>query len=75
MGLGGVAAGAVAGAALSQVLVKVLTGAFDPPPSALAVPWAYLGAVVAVDVGAISIAAAAAVRAARRPARGALRDL
>ncbi len=28
---------------LACMLVKVLTGVFDPPPDALAVPWAYLG--------------------------------
>ena len=27
-----------------EMLVKVLTGVFDPPPDALAVPWGYLGA-------------------------------
>ena len=26
-----------------EMLVKVLTGVFDPPPDALAVPWGYLG--------------------------------
>ena len=35
----GLAAGALVGAVLSVMLVKVLTGVFDPPPSTLAVPW------------------------------------
>ncbi|MCU1456098.1 MAG: hypothetical protein JWL73_190, partial [Actinomycetia bacterium] len=43
--LGGLAAGALGGWALAQMLVKVLTGVFDPPPAALSVPWAYLAVV------------------------------
>ncbi|MBA3523604.1 MAG: hypothetical protein H0T85_03430 [Geodermatophilaceae bacterium] len=39
----GLATGALAGWVLSRGLVRVLTGVFDPPPSALAVPWLYLG--------------------------------
>jgi len=73
--LGGLTAGGLVGAALSQMLVKVLTGVFDPPPSALAVPWAYLGAVAGVAAVAISAAAATAVRTARRSAVADLRDL
>jgi len=73
--LGGLAAGAVAGAALAQMLVKVLAGVFDPPPAALAVPWVYLVTVAAVAVIAVGVASASAVRAARRPALATIRDL
>ena len=38
----GLAAGAVGRGAVGDA-GKVLTGVFDPPPSALAVPWGYLG--------------------------------
>lgn len=71
----GLAAGAAAGALLSVMLVKVLTGVFDPPPAVLAVPWVYLGAVAAATVAAVAAAALAAVAAARRPPLEALRDL
>lgn len=43
----GVILGAAGGAAITAMLVKVLTGVFDPPPATVAVPWVYLGAVVA----------------------------
>jgi putative ABC transport system permease protein len=38
----GVAAGTISGWAVSSMLVKVLTGVFDPPPDVLTVPWGYL---------------------------------
>ena len=72
---GGLAAGAVGGWALSQMLVKVLTGVFDPPPAALAVPWAYLATVGGVAIAAVVIAAAGAIRATQRPAIAVIRDL
>src|SRR5439155_14534562 len=39
---GGLLLGALSAAALSEMLVKVLTGVFDPPPDSIAVPGAYL---------------------------------
>jgi putative ABC transport system permease protein len=57
------------------MLVKVLTGVFDPPPAALAVPWAYLIGMAAVAVAAAALSAAGAVRATRRPAMTLLRQL
>jgi putative ABC transport system permease protein len=71
----GLAAGGVIGWLLSEMLVKVLTGVFDPPPSVIAVPWVYLGGVVGSTVAAFAVASIAAVRAARRPAISVLRDL
>ena len=49
----GLIMGALVGWALSRMLVQVLNGVFDPPPDALAVPWGYLAATVAVTVAAI----------------------
>jgi putative ABC transport system permease protein len=43
----GTVTGLAAGWALAYLTVKVLTGVFDPPPTSLAVPWAYLAVVVA----------------------------
>ena len=57
------------------MLVKVLTGVFDPPPDVLAVPWGYLLAVGALVVGTVAAAGALALRALRRPPIEELRDL
>jgi putative ABC transport system permease protein len=73
--LGGLLAGSVGAWALSHMLVKVLTGVFDPPPSALSVPWPYLAAVTGVAVVAAAASATGAVRATRRPDMALLRDL
>jgi len=75
LGVLGLAAGAVIGSLLSAMLVKVLTGVFDPPPSVIAVPWLYLSAVGAFTLVAFAAASAGAVRAARRPPISVLREL
>jgi putative ABC transport system permease protein len=72
---GGLVLGSVIAAAMAQLLVKVLTGVFDPPPDALAVPWGYLGALVALTVAAAAAAGSATLRLLRRPAIEELRDL
>ncbi len=65
--LGGIVLGAAIAAALSLMLVKILTGVFDPPPDVLTVPWGYLFAVVAVAGGAVGAAGSLTLRALRRP--------
>ncbi|MEW1841387.1 FtsX-like permease family protein [Nonomuraea angiospora] len=78
VGLVGVAAavlGGLCGWALSRMLVAVLSGVFDPPPDALAVPWAYLSVLAVLGVATLLAAGAATVRAARRPPLTVLRDL
>jgi putative ABC transport system permease protein len=72
---GGLLLGSVAAVLISYLLVKVLTGVFDPPPDTLAVPWGYLGAVVALTLAAVAAAGALTLRALRRPAIEELRDL
>lgn len=72
---GGLILGTVAAVGMSVMLVKVLTGVFDPPPDALSVPWTYLGAVIVLTAGAVGVAGAATLRALRRPAIEELRDL
>jgi len=72
---GGIVLGVLSGWGLSFVLVKILTGVFDPPPQHLFVPWAYLGLIGAVTIGAILLAAGGAIRATRRPAMQIVRDL
>src|SRR6266550_8436999 len=49
--IGGLALGALSGWWIAQVIVKILTGVFDPPPEHLSVPWGYLaGLLLAVGV-------------------------
>jgi putative ABC transport system permease protein len=57
------------------MLVKVLTGVFDPPPSTIAVPWPYLSLTVLAAVAAIAAAALNAARRSSRPAVEELREL
>jgi len=71
----GVLTGALLGWVLAEMLVKVLTGVFDPPPSAIAIPWLYLSAVGVITIGAVAAVSAAAARIAQRPAISVLREL
>lgn len=72
---GGLLLGGALAAGISLLLVKVLTGVFDPPPDTLAVPWAYLAALVALVLAAVGAAGVATLRELRRPAIEELRDL
>ena len=71
----GLIAGAVTGTVLSVMLVKVLSGVFDPPPSTIPIPLLYLGAVAGVAVLGLIVVTAATTRTASRPAVGVLREL
>ncbi|HEY3716198.1 MAG TPA: ABC transporter permease [Jatrophihabitantaceae bacterium] len=73
--VGGLAVGTAIGWVLSDMLVKVLTGVFDPPPSAIAVPWTYLTSVGLIAVAALAAVTALAVRAVSKPAINVLREL
>jgi putative ABC transport system permease protein len=57
----GVTFGVLLGAAMSRVLVAVLTGVFDPPPSSLAIPWGYLTGFGAAVLGSVVLACALVV--------------
>lgn len=72
---GGLILGAVMASGLSIMLVKVLTGVFDPPPDVLSVPWTYLTVVITLILVAVAAAGAITLRALRRPAIEELRDL
>lgn len=67
--------GVVGGGILAQILVKVLTGVFDPAPATLSLPWPYLLAVSALAVGGIALATRLASSRASRDTTAALRDL
>ena len=71
----GLGAGILSAWALSNMLVKVLHGVFDPAPEALAVPWTYLAAVMAITLAATLAAAIAAIRHAHTPHLELLRSL
>jgi putative ABC transport system permease protein len=73
--IGALVLGGAAGWALTQMLVKVLTGVFDPPPAALSVPWAYLALVGGLALTTLLIAGRQAIRAVRKPPITVLRDL
>lgn len=75
VGLGGVGFGLVYGTIAAWLLVKLLTGVFDPPPEALAVPYVYLVATVVLVIGSIATAVRFAKKRSRRNTVEALRDL
>ena len=72
---GGLLLGGVAAVWLTWMLVKLLTGVFDPPPSHAAVPWLYLAEVGAIASLAVAGAGISTLRALRRPPLETLRDL
>jgi putative ABC transport system permease protein len=73
--IGGLVLGAAGASWLTWMLVKLLTGVFDPPPTSPAVPYAYLVALAIVTIAAVSAASAHALGALRRPALEGVRDL
>ncbi|MET8207032.1 hypothetical protein ABZT51_13465 [Streptomyces sp. NPDC005373] len=57
------------------MLVKVLTGVFDPPPASLAIPGSYLALTAVAALLAVLAAALNGNRRPKRPAVEELRDL
>lgn len=53
---GGTVFGLMTGTATAWMLVKLLTGVFDPPPEALVVPWVWLAGFVALVAGSVILA-------------------
>ncbi|MDX6542162.1 MAG: putative transport system permease protein, partial [Gaiellales bacterium] len=72
---GGVVLGGIAAAWLTWMLIKLLTGVFDPPPARASVPWAYLLEVGAIALLAVIAAGVSTLRALQRPPLETLRDL
>jgi putative ABC transport system permease protein len=66
LGIAGLIGGVVLGGELSTMLVKVLTGVFDPPPAAITVPWVYLGGLAALIVGCLVAVTVGTLRLAGR---------
>jgi len=73
--VGGLFSGALIAVAISEMLVQVLTGVFDPPPDFLSVPWGYLAGVVALTLLAVVAAGVTTLRALRRGDPEQLREL
>jgi putative ABC transport system permease protein len=72
--VGGMTFGLISGLLTAWMLVKLLTGVFDPPPEALSIPWLYL-AVVSGLVAASVIAAVLSARPSTGQTAEQLRDL
>ncbi|MBX5198556.1 FtsX-like permease family protein [Rhizobium sp. NZLR10] len=53
---GGMLLGLLAGVLIAYVLVKLLTGVFDPPPETLSLPWGYLAVLVITATSAALLA-------------------
>jgi putative ABC transport system permease protein len=71
----GTVCGLGSGWGLSYLLVKVLTGVFDPPPTTLTFPWLYLSALVVCTAGAVGAVSVVVIERARRQARNLLRAI
>ena len=71
----GLVSGSVAAWALSNMLVSVLQGVFDPAPESLAVPWTYLGITIVIALVATVTASVVAIRTSRTPHLELLRTL
>jgi putative ABC transport system permease protein len=72
---GGILLGTVTGWLLAEVLTKLLTGVFDPPPDHLSVPVGYLTALLSVTLVSGVVAVVTSLRATREPQMDVLRDL
>jgi putative ABC transport system permease protein len=73
--LGGAAIGTLTGFALAWMLVKLLTGVFDPPPEHLTVPWLFLAFLAGVAALSVVIAVIAAFRETGESAVQRMREL
>jgi putative ABC transport system permease protein len=75
MVVAGVLGGAVTGATIAYMLVKVLTGIFDPAPASATVPWGYLALLLGI-VGVVTTTVVSGVgRLVARAGPSQLRDL
>ncbi|MHC2485348.1 ABC transporter permease [Rhizobium leguminosarum] len=69
----GMLLGLTAGMLIAYVLVKLLTGVFDPPPEVLSVPWFYLVTLIVTAAGAALLAATGEAMRSRTHVAGKLR--
>jgi putative ABC transport system permease protein len=57
---------------LAEMLLAMLRHVFDPPPDRLAIPWAYLAALIAAAIAGAAVATAFSISALRRMRLGAI---
>ncbi len=75
VGVAGALGGVALGAFLTQMLIKVLTGVFDPPPAQITVPWGYLAALGVLVLVCLAAVTAGTLRIATRNLLTAIRRL
>ncbi len=73
--VGGSLLGGLVGWGIAQVIVKILTGVFDPPPEHLSAPYGYLIVLGGATALAVILAGVGMLRATHKPAMSILRDL
>jgi putative ABC transport system permease protein len=73
--LGGTLFGSIAGLGLAELLVKMLTHIFDPPPESLVLPWGYLAFLLSALVIATIVAVVSSIVATKRSGVEVLRSL
>jgi putative ABC transport system permease protein len=73
--VGGGVIGTVLGFGVAQMLVKVLTGVFDPPPELLSIPWVYLMLLAGAAIASTAVAIIGAQDASSRVGVEILRDI
>jgi putative ABC transport system permease protein len=73
-GVGG-AIGLAGGFGMAWILIKLLTGVFDPPPDQLSTPWLNVAGLVLAAFVSITVAVIGALRDTRIPAVQRLREL
>jgi len=75
MVVAGIVGGAAIGTTIAYLLVKVLTGIFDPAPASATIPWGYLTFLVALVAGVTVLVVAGVGRLVARAGPSELRDL
>lgn len=73
--LGGILFGVLSGTVTAWMLIKLLSGVFDPPPESMSVPWFYLGFVHVMVILSVAIAVTVTAAVSRTETEKALRDL
>ena len=71
----GMVLGFATGLGIAKMLVKVLTGVFDPAPQSLAIPWLYLGVLIVAGCASTVLAVVIAQRVTRQKSLEALRTI
>ena len=71
----GGAIGVAGGFGMAWMLVKLLTGVFDPPPDQLSIPWIYIFVLICAAFASVAAAVIGAQHETRIPAVQRLREM